>query len=600
MPTVDRKARRYKTLAIAAAFLALTAGPSAAWDRFEIIEWQPRDSTQMETLKKIGVTAVAAISDRATNGAPSRERTAAARAAGLRWYVENMATDFYAPYHKFTPGKEVNWRFVEAQSAWRANPDDPAKLARDPPLNDPVWRARIGARLFAAVSDQKRFRPLYYSLGDETGIADLSAYWDFDLSPVSVAGFRRWLRGQYGSLAALNAEWGTSYAAWDAVQPESTRAAMRRTDDNFAAWNDFKAWMDTAFADAVRFGTDAIHRADPVALSAIEGGQMPGWGGYDYTKLAGTVDAMELYDMGDNVSIVRSLAPRLIPLATTFEATPASIFQIWRAVLRGARGLIVWDEDNSLVRPDASPGPRASAYAPVFAALRGDIGRRMQTAEPVYDDVAVLYSPPSFRIQWMLDHRAAADAWMERSAEIENEDNAWRAALRDTVAALHRMGLRPRFVTPEQLASGRVMQKVLILPDTLAMTEEEVGAVADARRRGVRVLADTPPGRFDGHGRAVTNRAVAAEIVPPADLPAALKLKPRFPATGAIDTFMFRQNGRFLLALQQREPGTASVDATVGLDGHRARNIVSGRPVGADGVVAVDPIVPTFLEIEDR
>ena len=80
------------------------------------------------------------------------------------------------------------------------------------------------------------------------------------------------------------------------MQPETTIQAMRRTDGNFAAWADFKAWMDVAFADALRRGTDAVHAADPNALAAIEGAQIPGWGGYDYTRLAHAVDVMEIYD----------------------------------------------------------------------------------------------------------------------------------------------------------------------------------------------------------------------------------------------------------------------------------------------------------------
>ena len=123
---------------------------------------------------------------------------------------------------------------------------------------------------------------------------------------------RVWLRRQYGTLAALNAEWGTHYTTWNAVQPETTREAMRRTDGNFAAWADFKAWMDVSFARALRMGTDAVHSADPHALSAIEGAQMPGWGGYDYTLLAHAVDLMEVYDMGENMPILRSFNPRLI------------------------------------------------------------------------------------------------------------------------------------------------------------------------------------------------------------------------------------------------------------------------------------------------
>ena len=98
---------------------------------------------------------------------------------------------------------------------------------------------------------------------------------------------------------------------------------MRRTDENFAPWNDFKAWMDTSFADALRFGTNAVHRADPRALSAIEGVQVPGWGGYDYAKLARAVDVMEIYDGEENLPLVRSINPGVVPLITSFGAAPA-------------------------------------------------------------------------------------------------------------------------------------------------------------------------------------------------------------------------------------------------------------------------------------
>ena len=61
-------------------------------------------------------------------------------------------------------------------------------------------------------------------------------------------------------------------------------AAARK--GSLAPWSDFKEWMDEAFARAVRAGTDAVHAADPGALAGIEGAQIPGWGGYDYTPAA--------------------------------------------------------------------------------------------------------------------------------------------------------------------------------------------------------------------------------------------------------------------------------------------------------------------------
>jgi hypothetical protein len=580
--------------------LILTSPAYASWDSFEIIEWQPRDAARAQTLKRLGVTAVAVIADRDGTGTPLEQQTAAARQTGLRWYIENIATDFYASYHRYTPGRPVNWRFLEAQERYRIDPDDETALFREPSLQDQTWRTRIAGRLTETVTQQKSFRPLYYSLGDETGIADLSAYWDFDHSPQSIAGFRGWLRDQYGSLAALNAEWGTGYTDWNSIDPETTRKVMRRTDENFAPWNDFKAWMDTSFADALRFGTNAVHRADPRALSAIEGVQVPGWGGYDYAKLARAVDVMEIYDGEENLPLVRSINPGVVPLITSFGAAPADLHGIWRSVLRGARGLILWDEDAGIVRPDALPGPRAAAYAPLFAALRGEVGRRLIDAEPVYDPVAILYSPTSFRVNWILDHRRDGDAWMHRSAEVETQDNAWRVSLREYTGALRRMGLHPRFVTEDALARGTLAETVLILPHGIALPDQDVRAIAAFAAKGGRVIADVPPGEFDGHGRRRALPVIPATIVSPHDLPRVLTLTPAFGVEGNdVETYLFRSKGQRLLALQRGTPGQTAETVTIDLHGRHARDIATGRDYGRQErlTLELDPVAPTLLEI---
>ena len=127
---------------------------------------------------------------------------------------------------------------------------------------------------------------------------------------------RRWLHNQYHTLAALNQEWGTNYKSWDLVTPPTTHDAMQRKDDNFASWADFKEWMDISFANALEMGTKAIHEVDPNAYVGVGGGQMPGWGGYDYARLTHALTAIEPYDIGDNIEIIRSLNPNM-PMVTT-------------------------------------------------------------------------------------------------------------------------------------------------------------------------------------------------------------------------------------------------------------------------------------------
>ena len=144
----------------------------------------------------------------------------------------------------------------------------------------------------------------------------------------------------------------------------TTREALQRSDGNFAAWADFKEWMDAAFARALKNGSNAVHAADPAAVSAIEGAQIPGWGGYDYSRLATSVDAMELYAYGENIPIVRSFNPKLILLTTSFQDGQWEAHRVWRELLRGTRGLILWDDKSEFVRDDGRLGDRGREAAP--------------------------------------------------------------------------------------------------------------------------------------------------------------------------------------------------------------------------------------------
>jgi hypothetical protein len=590
------------------------AATAAEWQDYQIIEWQPRNPAQLATLKQLGVTAGTVIANRDGTGKPVEQLYAPLLGAGLRWYMENITTDFYSAYHRYQPGHTPNWRFEELQRRYQQDLSDNSVFLRDPSLSDPVWLAKVRDRLADNVHEEQRYHPLYYSLGDETGIADLTAFWDFDLSPASVVAMRMWLRQQYGPLAALNAEWGTRFATWNAVTPPTTRQAMRRTDGNFAAWSDFKAWMDVAFADALRQGTDAVHRADPSALAGIEGAQMPGWGGYDYGRLASAVDVMESYDMGDAMVIALSFNPHLVMLTTSFGAERADLHAIWREFLRGSRGLVLWDEDNGVVLPDGTLAPRGQAYAPVFAELRGGLGHRLLAMQRHSDPVAILVSQASFRTQWMLDQQPKGDAWVMRKSETELEDNVLRVAQRGYTQGLTRLGLTPRYVSSEMLAQGALGDaKLLILPHTLALSPAEVAAIGRFVAYGGTVIADVPPGDFDAHGKRQPKPLLVpgtAHIVAPDDSAAlarmvtAVGISPiasvRAPAHD-VTLYGFTDGPRTVLALQ-RDLAPADAPETVRLTLPRTGWVTDLRSHTALGQgdtfsVQLDPIAPTILEV---
>ncbi len=602
--------------ASAALLLGVTCARAESWRHFRIMLWQTPTAVQIAALKRLGVDGTKLIANRSEHGKlVDAGAVKVLRAGGMRWYVENIATDFYAAYHRWQPSVPVNAAFLADQRAHAADPSSLAPFVRDPSLSDRVALAVITARLRRTVRAWEPYRPLFYSLGDETGIADLAANWDFDFSPASLAGFRLWLHGQYRNLAALNAEWNTDYADWEAIQPITTTAAMAR--GNAAPWSDFKAWMDTSFARAVRTGTEAVHAADPQALAAIEGAQIPGWGGYDYAKLADAVDVMEIYDAGGNLAMARSFNPNLILLTTSAETGPTGIRHIWREALRGTRGLILWDDDHAIVQADGRIGPRGREDAATFAALRGPVGDLLLHAPRVAEPVAILASQASFRMRWLAEHRAEGDAWTRHSAADAWDDRTLRAGLDRVTTALRRNGVMSRFVSENGAAHGGLRGlRVLILPDVVALSPQAAAAIARFAAHGGLVIATGESVRFDAHGRRLAKpppepgvRLADADVTP-ARLRALLAragVHPGFRLAAPdgtlasdVDAYARRDGGRLVLGLQGAAGGSR---VTLHLPTPQPiTDVMTGRNLGRTDQFALtlDPAVPTLLAIGAR
>jgi hypothetical protein len=613
------------------------------WSDFQIIMWQEQTRAGYAALKGLGVTAGTVH--------PGGSSTATAESISplldndMRWYIENIATDFYSPYHRWSGDRPKNWKFLEVKKRYRDNPLDPAALVREPSLSDSKWLTKIRDRLMRVVSVQRPYRPLYYNLGDEAGVADLAAFWDFDFSEYSLAAMRDWLKECYGSLTALNQEWGTEFGRWEQVKPMTTREAMQRSDQNFAAWADFKEWMDVAFARAIESGTKAIHKADPEAVAAIEGAQIPGWGGYDYSRLATSVDAMDLFD----AEIARSFNPGLIMLRTTGEGGAVEENRVWREVLRGMRGLILWDEKNEFVSEEGSIGERGHEAAPYFAELRGGLGALLINSRRHYDPIGVLYSPASMRVQWLLDRRATGEDWSSRDASSEWQDNVIRAATRNFTGSIEHSGLQYRFISAEEVRRGKLRSgdyRILMLPHTIALSPIEAKEISDFVEHGGVVVADGEPGIFDEHGRRAPEPLLSGVFSSPAalaeksfkfgngeaiyttfddeagrersrafsDILKAAGVRARFPLVGPdgtpardIETYIF-ENGEVTVVALLRDfvPSVdlSSREAVVmtlprPLNAYEAR---TGRHLGNTDRLAVelDPVEPVMLALSER
>lgn len=498
------------------------ARPPAGWTDWVAMYWPDADAGARRRLRDLGITAGKVIPSRDDPYDPAlaEGRMAPLVAADARWYVENIATDLYANYHRWRPDKpSVTWLWDEVRRRQRENPADPGVFHREPSLSDPAWIARIQARIRATARHLGPYRPHWYDLADEAGIADLAAAWDFGMEPPSLAGFRARLRSRYRDLAALNRQWGSSFATWDAVVPMTTTEALARPDRNWSAWAEHKAWMDIAFARALRAGTDALHRADPTALAGIAGAQVPGWGGYDYGLLAGALDVLEVYDEASNMEIARSLNPGLVLLSTNFASGPGEIAALWRHALLGSRGAVLWDEAGDLLNPAS---PRATGLAPTLRELAGGLGAQLIASRPHHDGVAILYSQASFRTQWLEDRLADGPRWVERTSETEwNYVPPHRAARMRAARLLSSLGAQPRWLTSDLVAAGALRPagqkgaglRLLVLPEVTALSDAEAAEIRGFAARGGTVLMMGTPGQYDGRSRRLA-RPQLADLAP--------------------------------------------------------------------------------------
>jgi hypothetical protein len=482
--------------------------PVHTWWDYDIIMWQHYSSELFSKLKALGING-------SEYGGRGEDIPDFLVKNDLRWYAENIATDFYSTYHRYYPDRNNGYEFIRAREAHKADPSSLEPFKRYPSLTDREWLKKIHDRLVQSARIYSPYRPFFYSLGDETGIGELEAAWDFDFSDQSLVPMRDWLRERYGSLAALNQQWGTQFGDWNSVIPMTTDQAMKRTDDNFSAWSDFKGWMDMAYANALKTGTEAIRSVDPEAYVGIGGGQMPGWGGYDYARITQSLTAIEPYDIGNNIEIIRSLNPSMAVLTTAFAHGPWERHRVWYELLHGNRGLILWDDKSEYLDAAGNMEERGREAESYYNEIRNGLGALLINSRRIADPIAIHYSQPSLRVEWLLEARPRGDAWAMRSAKAERTDNEFMRLRESWCRIVEDAGLQYNFVSYQQVEQNELLRggyRVLILPRSSALSAAEVSAIRDFAAQGGLVLADGDPGTFDEHGRRLSEPALSGSF----------------------------------------------------------------------------------------
>jgi len=473
------------------------------WDKYHVIMWstgQPNDlSLWFERLKEMECTAEECYNG--NNPKPFAENN-------FGFYVENLI-----PELAFLHSRRV---FYDDDFQCYTNTRDKKCLIRKPCFNDPSFWEDIKPRLQRLIKPFISYKPLLYDLRDELSIGSFASPMDYCFSDHTLQAFREWLKTQYLTLDALNNEWDTSFPSWDQVNPMTTYQIKDREREylkankleNYSPWADHRAFMDLTFAKTLSLMRDIIHELDPDTPVGIEGTQMPSaWGGYDLWQLSKVIDWIEPYDIACSRKIFRSFLPSSSPvLGTVFgHDFPRIRRKLWWLLLNGDRGCIIWDDEKSrCIEKDKEGLPlteRGKSLAPIFAELKS-IAPRLFGLQRLDDRIAIHYSQASIRANWMFDSREDKDTWPRRFSSYEAKHSSL-ARIRDSfLRILEDLGFQCNFVSYEQVENGELLNgnyKVLILPQSTAMSKQECEQIRDFVRSGGILIADNMTATMDEH-----------------------------------------------------------------------------------------------------
>jgi hypothetical protein len=446
---------------------------------------------------------------------------------------------------------------------WAESGRPETAFVRDYCLDDPAWRDWACGQMREIANKNKADEPLAYDVRDELSTTFSANPFDYDFSPLALAGFREWLRAEYHDLAALNAEWETRFNSWDDVKPFSTDQIKNRmasgdalprgkpdwqavealkfeplsarqspTRWNFAPWADFRTYQDLSLARALADLRDAAHAIDPRTPVGIEGTQMAdAFGGYDLWRLSQALDWVEPYDIGDAREIFGSFMPGKPVLTTVFENdTSHARRRLWHLLLEGDRGCIVWWSEDCIdwKSADYALTPKARALAPALREMTSPLARLFLRAERVRDPVFIHYSQASIQVDWLLESTVDGSTWLRRFSSFEADHNRQARVRNGWLKAFQDLGFAPQFISSEQIEAGGLRQladAALVLPSSHALSDREAAEItAFLKHDNKKVLSravfcDGVPGAFDEHGK-LRKRGALEEFFPASAAPA--------------------------------------------------------------------------------
>ncbi|MFH1070712.1 MAG: beta-galactosidase [Candidatus Glassbacteria bacterium] len=383
---------------------------------------------------------------------------------------------------------------------------DKKYLQRTNCLHDSAYLAEQKRVIEQKVSQFKKFSPLSYYCYEEPSLTHYGDAFDFCFSSHTLTAFRQWLKEQYGGLEALNGQWGTSFGSWEEVIPDDTFEAQAR--GNYSSWADHRTFMEISYANNYAYVRSLVRSVDNDGLVMMTGTQrtVP-QNGYDYYLLDRTIDHTQPYGEPERHKAFMREDGKITGCTGYGVWGPKLDYELWSRLFSGhtAGSAIFWQ--FSTLDPDYRLSKSGRDMLNVFGELRHKgLARLVKSARWSPGEVVLLWSMPSIHGTWIQDGKIIeADGAPSRIFQRwESNYESWRWLLED-------LGVPYRVMSSQMLEDGWLESagaKILVLPNTIALS----GAAAENIRRfaeaGGSVIADAQAAQMDGHCRWLENGAL--------------------------------------------------------------------------------------------
>jgi len=366
------------------------------------------------------------------------------------------------------------------------------------PLTDEAYKAKYKSTLDFNIKElNKLSEPGIYSLADEPCLElDIK---DVCFSPSSVRDFQKWAKERYGSLAKANEVWKSCFKDWNEVRPQLFKEAEKSGD--YSRWIDHRTHMEDVLLSTMIEGRNTVKAVAPETKVGFDGpisiDYPMSYVGYDWSKIMKELDYLVGYG-GVTMELARSFAKEgtCLGLCTgSYGGTTESLIHMrpWETLFHGGEKLLWWtvtpttgNGGASAFAPDLTPLPWLKDTMKELKVIQSGIDKLILNCKRSNDPIAIHYSNLCIH-----------------ASTIEHELNNWTNSIESFRAVIEDAGFQYDFISTGDIESHMLKKrqfKVLILPYSQIITENEAAEIREFVNNGGLLVADINPGVRDAHG----------------------------------------------------------------------------------------------------